>query len=321
MNGDFLTSFVPIFTAILQIFFIALIAGFLVRRKIVSQETINGLSRITILVFLPCLIFSKILKNFDPGQMEFWWAIPMTGIVMILLGIGLSALLFIRELPEKKNLLALSSIQNSAYLVLPLAEAVYPDQFETITVYIFLIVLGVSPSLWSFGRMLSDNDIEDKQKFTFKNILNPPFLANVIALSIVLVNLDESFPVFIVDSASFLGNATVPVVTFILGATLGSISFREWPSWLDTIRVLFVKFLFLPLVMLFVLINFDLVQQRPVLSEFLMIEASAAPATGLILQARTFGGDLQEVGSIMLLSYFACLLAIPGWISLLRFLA
>lgn len=320
MQQSFFSSFFPIFVAILKIFLIALVAGLLVRRKVISQEIVNGLSRVTVLVFLPCLIFAKILKNFNPETMNFWWIIPVAGFAMIGIGLLFSSLLFYGNLSGKRSLLPLASIQNAAYLVLPIAESVYPENFDTITVYVFLIVLAVSPSLWSIGKYLSTDNPSGQKHSTLKSLINPPFIANILALVIVFTNLNDPFPGFLLESIDFLGGATVPVVTFILGATLGGISLREWPKIWDSLRVILVKFVLIPGGTLLAILVFNAYPENPILSEFLLIEASSAPATGHILLSRTFGGNVQQTGSIMLISYFVCLVTIPGWITLLRIL-
>ena len=53
-----------------------------------------------------------------------------------------------------------------------------------------------------------------------------------------------------------------------------------------------------------------------VLARLLVIEAASAPAVGLILQVKTYGGNEQKVGSLMLLSYIACIFTLPLWIAI-----
>ena len=48
----------------------------------------------------------------------------------------------------------------------------------------------------------------------------------------------------------------------------------------------------------------------------MIIQAAAAPATGLILQVRTYGGDIQKVAGSMIITYIVCLFAMPFWIAL-----
>jgi predicted permease len=54
----------------------------------------------------------------------------------------------------------------------------------------------------------------------------------------------------------------------------------------------------------------------PLLSNLLILEAAAPAATAMIIQIRRYGGDERKAGSIILVSYFACLILIPFWLAL-----
>ena len=81
-----------------------------------------------------------------------------------------------------------------------------------------------------------------------------------------------------------------------------------------------VKFLALPLIVVIVLHAVRLHAANPLLAEFFVIEAASAPAVGLVLQVRTYGGNEQRVGTVMFLSYVACTLALPAWVAIWRLL-
>lgn len=319
MNGVFLTTFFPVFKAVFTIFFIIIVSGLLVRFKVISQENIKGLSVATVNVFYPSMAFSKILSNFKPEQFHYWWLMPLSSIAMIIIAMGLSALLFYKELPQKKNMIAISSLMNAGYLVLPVGQMLYPNQFGEFASLCFLFILGLSPMLWSVGKFLVTSDAGTKM--TFKSLATPPFIANILAVLLVLANLKSFVPNIIVTTTSFLGNATVPVATFILGATLGSISFKIWPSVWDVLRVVSVKFIFIPIITILVLSLTNLRTQYPLLADLFVIQSAVAPAANIIIQIRKYGGDKQKVGSVMFISYMVCLISIPFWLAIWRILA
>ncbi len=316
MNGLFLSTFFPVFKAVFSIFFIILISGLLVRFKVISQENIRSLSIATVNVFYPCMAFSKVLSSFNPEQFHYWWLMPISSIAMILIAMGLSALLFYKELPQKKNMIALSSLMNAGYLVLPVGQMLYPNQFDEFASLCFLFILGLSPMLWSVGKFLVTS--EAGTKMTFKSLATPPFVANVIAVLLVLTNLKIFVPNVIVTTTTFLGDATVPLATFILGATLGSISFKIWPPVWDVLRVVSVKFIFIPIITIIVLSLTNLRVEYPLLADLFVIQSAVAPAANIIIQIRKYGGDKQKVGSVMFISYMVCLLSIPLWLSIWR---
>lgn len=306
--------------AVLQIFLIATAAGVLVRRKIISNENIKSLSSVTIHVFLPCLIFSKITRSFDPETFNWWWVLPLCATAIIGIGLFFSTLLFIGDLPGKKNMLSLSSIQNAVYLVLPIGNIIFHDQFDRFALYNFLFALGVSALTWSVGKYLN-NQLAHGKPVKISTFLTAPLCANIISLIIVLLGVQSYIPNIISASTEMLGNATVPVANFVLGATLGSISLRDFPPRTDILRIIGVKFILVPATVIIILYTLKIPKEFSLLTDFFVIQASSAPATALILQVQNYGGDSNNTGSIMLISYFVCIIAMPFWVALWRMIA
>jgi len=63
----FLAAFGSAWLAILKVFLVIVAAGLLVRRGILGQNAVSGLSDVTVVLFLPCLIFSKVATTLDPS--------------------------------------------------------------------------------------------------------------------------------------------------------------------------------------------------------------------------------------------------------------
>jgi len=316
MNEIFLSGFTNMWSALMRIFIIVLLAGYLVRKKIITQSHIDALSKITVLVLLPAMVIGNTLKHFSPDELDYWWLMPVLGVLFSILGLGLAFLVFFPDYQRKKDLLAVASMQNAGYLVLPIGQVVYPEKFHLFAILTFLFILGYNPVLWTLGKILVTQQEKLHYKLKLKDIITPPAAANIFSLLLVLLGLQHIFPSTLVESVDFLGKAAVPIATFVLGATLGSISFSRFPAWRDTLRVLFVKYGLIPLVTFGFLWYFKVAQNYPLLADFMMIQAAAAPATGLILQVRAYGGNRQRVASTMLIAYVFCLLMLPFWIGL-----
>jgi predicted permease len=317
MNTVFGQTFLSTFGGLATIFLIAGIAALLTHWKVVTQEVINGLSRLVVVIFLPFLIFYTITREFDPSDQTYWWAIPIAAILLSSMGLLISYLLFFKESSRKKYLFPLASMQNAAYLILPVGEFVYKDQFGEFALICFLVVLGLSPFMWTIGKLLLTQD--KSQGPGIKKILTPPFIANILSIALVLSGLSSYVPAFVTDATGFLGQATVPLATFILGATL-VISIQSIPPFIDTIRVLGVKFVFLPIITIVTLNFLNTSEAFPLLADVLVIQSASAPATAHILQLRTYGGNLKKAGGIILISYGVCMLAIPFWLTVWQYL-
>jgi predicted permease len=317
MNDLFLNTFLSVFQGIAKIFIIAGIAGILVWRKVIKQSFIDGLSNIMVYAFLPAMIFSTIISGFNPQQEKYWWTLPLAAIIITLAGLGISALTFIPDFKKHRNILPLSCMPNAAYLVLPIGEFLYPDQFEKFAVYCFLIVLGLNPVFWSVGLYF----VTDRKKgdFQWKQLLTPPFIINIISVLIVLSSLHKHIPTLVIDSIDLLGKATVPSATFILGATLVS-TLKTLPGFWETFRITFVKFVIIPLMSIAILYILGTYKKNALLADEMIIQSAAAPATALIIQVRTFGGDLKKIGGITFISYLITLFAIPLWLTVWKIL-
>lgn len=313
----FLTSFSAAMVPVLEIFLVIAVAGFLVRRRLISRELVSGLSRVTVLVFLPCLIFANVSTNFRPWEFSLWYILPLSALTMTSLGLGLGALLYLGRLAGKKHLLPLAAMQNAGYFVLPLGLALYPDQFERFALLTFLFILGNNLLLWSVGKGLAAPGPDATRGRAWRELLNPPFLANLSAVILVLSGAARFLPEFLLNSTRLLGSAAVPVATFILGAVLGSVPLRFRDLLGDALRLLGVKLLLLPL-LVFILLRLFAAQLEPLLADFLIIQAAVAPAVGIILQVRHYGGDEERIGALMFLSYAVSLFTVPLWIGAWR---
>jgi len=316
MIEAFAAAFSGTIAAITVIFLVILVSVLMARRGLITQTQIDGLSAATVNLFLPCLIFSKVVEHFQPASQPGWWALPLAGIAMALVGTGLGAIVFAGQLPEKRDMLPLAGMQNAGYLVLPVGLALYPDRFDTFAVYVFLFILGFNPILWSLGKVLVTGNRGQSPRM--RDLLTPPLLANVVGIGAALGGAYRVLPAPVLGAIDLVGTAAVPVATVVLGAVLGGISIRIRSHLGDAARALTIKFLALPLIVVAVVQMVHLHAANPLLAEFFVIQAASAPAVGLVLQVRTYGGNEKRVGTVMFLSYVACTLALPAWVAVWR---
>jgi predicted permease len=303
--------FYPVFKAVSVILSVALISGILFRKKIITNSHIEGLSHLLVIILLPCLTFSKIIQYFNPQESPHWWMLPLIAFAMIGTGMLLSGLLYLKRIKQNKKYIALASLMNANYMVLPIGQLAFAAQFDQFATLTFLFVLGVNPALWSIGKYLVTE--RNESGFNWKQLITPPFASSIISVLIVLSGLHSYIPSGIIEPIDFIGQAAVPSATLVLGATLGSISFRKIPPLADVIKVTSVKLMFLPLFTIGILHTFQFQNLSPLLADLLVIQSSVAPATQLIIQVKKYGGDSQNVGYMMLINYLICLFTIPAW--------
>jgi malate permease and related proteins len=309
----FFPTFTTVFAAVFQVFIISAAAGVMVRTKIVSQAHIQALSAVTVNIFLPCLIVVKTVSQFDPAGFALWWILPLSGVLIALAGLGMAALLFGTD-PEKQPFVSMASFQNAVYIVLPIGQLVYPDQFDRLALFCFLLILGQAPIMWSVGKVLVSG--RQESAIVWKDFITPPLVATLAAIFLVISGTAAILPQNLLSAMDLLGQATVPLAVFILGATLGSIALKDMPPLSDVLRVAGVKFVLVPGAAFAVMFGLGLYHTLPLFCSLIILQTSSPPATNLILMVRNYGGDTRAVASMMLLQYLVCIIAMPLWLSL-----
>lgn len=312
MISTFSLSFIPMFKAIIQIFIVMGIGGVLLRKKILPDSIFDALSKALVLVFLPCLSFTKIVKGLDTEAYPLWWILPAASIIITFFSLTVSYLFFFKNRKDKRDLMALSSFQNCTFFVLPIGKMVFPEQFDQFALFVFLFALSANPLLWSVAKVL----ISSKADISIKKLFTPPVVASLSALAVVLLGVQHYIPDVILEPLDLLGSATVPVATFILGATLSHATIGELPKLIDTLKYLSIKFCIIPIATILCLIYFNIKDTMPLLCQFLIIQSAAAPAAALTIQVRHYGGNVKRTGSAMLIGYILCLFILPLWLAI-----
>lgn len=308
----FIQTGVTVFNAIFQLFLISLLAGVLVKKRVISKPEIKILSGITVNVFLPSLIMAKTLTTFKPAEVSNWWILLLAGFLIILIGFLFSYILFGFKY-EKRPLMALSGLQNGIYIVLPIGQILFPDQFDMFALYGFILIIGLNVLMWSLGKVMISGD--RNSRIQLKDFVTPPIIAIMISLFAVFTNLSLFIPENLISAMDLLGQGTIPLAVFILGATIGTMSFKKMPPFKDVFIVTLVKFILLPLTVFGILYYGGFQSTMPLFCSMMIIQASSPPATNLILVVENYGGDTQSISSMMLIQYMVCIVAMPLWIA------
>jgi hypothetical protein len=313
LTRQFIDVFGATFVGVAEIGIVVAIAWVMVARGIIQSSTIKGLSDATVLVFLPCLMFSNILETLKPAEQPLWWVVPLIGVAMFFVGMGIAALVFIKDLPEKRDLIPLSAIQNAAFVILPIGQVLVPNDFDRFALYTFLYLVFFSPLFWSVGKALTTGG--QAGGISWRTFITPPLVANLGALTLVLTGTQHLVPATAESSIKLLGSATIPVATFVLGGSLGGLTHRFREHLGDATKSLLVKFVIIPVVTILVLHATRIRQTDPTLALMLVLQGASAPATNIVLQITTYGGNIERTGTIMLLGYILALVAMPFWVA------
>ena len=311
-----LVEFLNVFYALSPLGLIVGVSAILARRGLFSEAASAALSTGVIYLFLPCLIFDKITHGLDPVAMPLWWGIPLTAVAVFILGAGLSALVFRKRWRKEPDLLALGFLHNAGYIIIAIGQLLVTDNEPLFSAYCFLYVLGHSPLLWSVGKWLISGD--QSVPFKWNQLITPPLCANVLAITFSLTGARDWIPTPVDQAIGMLGSVTVPAALVVLGASLSLIKF-SWSLDRPTAwRAAMLKLVIIPAIVITLIQLSGIRENLPLLAFMLVLQACAPQATNLIVQVRTYGGNLRRTGTVLLTCYAACLFTIPFWIVLWR---
>ena len=141
----FTTTAVATFLAILKIFLVIFLAGFLVRRRVLTDAMVTALTKVHHRPLSPRLILDKILMSLSPERLS-----PLvdvaTGERRHGAGRARSGLrCVLSRAARKRSMLAVASMQNAGYLILPVGAALYPEPVRRIRTFCFALHRRIQP--------------------------------------------------------------------------------------------------------------------------------------------------------------------------------
>ena len=310
------SEFIAVLYAVSPLAIIVAVSAFLAKKDILTEAASGALSSGIIYLFLPCLIFDKITKGLDPEAMPLWWGIPLTAVVVLIFGGLLSSVVFRKRWRKEPDLLALGFLHNAGYLIIALGQLLVPEQETLFSTYCFLYVLGHSPLLWSVGKWLISK--QKSEPFQWRQLITPPLCANILAITFVLTSARDWIPTPVDKSIEMLGTVAVPAAFVVLGASLSMIKLHWAEDGSAAFKATLLKLVILPAVIITVLQATGIRETLPILAFMLLLQGTSPQATNLIVQVRSYGGNLRRTGTGLLTGYAASLITIPFWIVLWR---
>jgi len=314
----FITAFKTTGLAICEIFILGLLGYLLLKRKMLSAEGLNSISKIVMDVTLPLFIFSQFVKQFSFAQYPNWWVLPFFSIVLTAMGfaVGNFFTCSLKSTDEKMQFLSLIGFQNSGYLPLPLVAALLPaEEASRMYIYIFLFLVGFNLLIWSIGvHMLA---YHKGKKLELASFFSAPVVATLAGLLFVLFRWQGSIPGFILRPLKITGDCTLPLAIFVVGASLAQISFKKNLDMRSISLALLAKLIILPLVVLIILYYARLPH---LIGLLLMIQASVPPATSLSVILSHYKKQDYIVNQSIFLGHIVGIVTIPVFLSLFYYL-
>ena len=300
--------------AVVSIFIITLAGVFLVRSKIISKDALPFLGKIIIYMFLPCLLFNKIVASISWEKLTEYWVFPVTCVIYILLGllIGWITIKICKPRKEiKSGALAAIAFNNSGYIPIALVSAITtifpvfisdPQAKDKAIAFVAIYLIGFSPLLWTVGYSLISG--EKISKITFKKFFSPPIIGMIIGMCVAMIlPLKDLFypaegllhPIY--RATGIIGEATVPCVLILLGGCLASGPVHKAINKRTIFSIILIKLIIFPTIAIFyvlVLRHFGFLPASMLASLVLIIEAASPPANNLVVMASVSNPEIEE---------------------------
>ncbi len=287
----------------IAIIFIALILGFICRKaKIITEEGTATLSNLVVKVILPFYLFNAIVTSrsgVDAGGVLS--ALGLSAGMFLLSGLVALAVVPLLRAPKGDRGVYSFEIMcgNVTYIGIPVCAAVLG---EDAMFYASLLNIPYNLICFSLGIFLLAGQA------SFKRILNPAFLASVLA--VVLYLLKVPVPSIILDGTAFIGQATSPCAMLIIGSVLASVPLREiFTEW----RALPYAAIRLVGVAALVAVAVSFLEIDPILKGVLILMAAMPAATNSTMLCTIYGGNRALSAKLIFISTALSIITIPLW--------
>ena len=221
------------FTALLSrlsTLFLSILVGYAAaKRRIITPETSRHLSDVVVNLANPLLILSSVMNS--SFALSNWEVLKLTAIaascyiLLAVISVVIPGILKV-EKADAGLYRFLFVFSNIGFIGYPVIQSLYGSDA---VFYASIFNLPFNLLCWSYGVYLICSDGE-KMRFSWKNLSSPAIPAGLLAYAVYFLRL--SFPAFIGDTVSFLGNLTSPLAMLIIGCALAQIPIRGiWTNW------------------------------------------------------------------------------------------
>jgi predicted permease len=232
------------------IFLIVIIIGFsAVKLKFLNDDSLTVISKLFSNVTLPFMLFVNTVAGATRADL-------IENIYVILIPIAIYAvliplsLLMVKILHVKGNqariLRMCMTFGNVGFVGIPVISAIYGAK-AMLYAAIFCIVDQLL--VWSYGVSLSYpvDETQPRKKFdikTLKNLLNPPLIATVLSLVVVMLNIQ--LPGVVMQAFTSVSNACMPLPFLYIGCIIALYDIRSFIKHWEFYVVILVKMIAFP---------------------------------------------------------------------------
>ena len=296
------------FTSLGQISYLFLLigAGFLVMKlcKLPPNAT-NVLSKLVTTLFMPALILTNFMDNFTVSRLSSAWQYALAGVIVVSLSIVLAKLIARisgKDDYHRKIHTYCLAFSNFGFMGTAVVSTLMPDLFMS---YLILCTpMWIVNYSWAVPALLIPS--EKKRGFSFKNLLNPLFIAMLIGIFIGLTRLP--IPQFLDVSIEALSKCMSPSTMLLTGMCVAKIDIKRVLKIKSIYALSVIRLILIPSIFLFIL-SFFKINYGVALCVLAVLSMPLGLNSVVIPEAH--GQDTSEASGMAIVSHLASALTIP----------
>ena len=290
---------------IAQLFIILGMGWLLVRSGKVRAEDSRYLSIVALYLINPCVIITSYQIDFT-GDMVRGMLLSLGAAILIHAVMFLLTAVLKRPLRLNTVEQASAIYSNCVNLLIPVVASILGKEWLLFTSMYMMVQISM---LWSHCRML----LSGERTISFRNIFGN---LNVISMLIglVLFLLRIRLPSLLEGAMESAGSMLGPISMVIIGMLMGGVDLRQLVRMPGIWKVVFLRLIGYPLVVLCVLKYSGIAGLVPNGADILLISllAACAPSGTMVTQlAQVYGGDSEYASAINVISTLLCIVTMP----------
>lgn len=239
----------------LVLFAMMLTGTFVYKKKWLSEEGANCVSKLVVNVFNPLLVVSGVLS--DTGAISSDKIVGNVKLVflyyVIAIVVGIVLAWVLRPPKHLKSIYTLmATFSNLGFMGIPVAKSLYGNEG---VVYVAFYVLIYNILVYTYGMSLARRAAMEKNgnlttgkaplSTTLTRMMNPGVVAAVVALIIFAAKIKAAAP--IVTLCDYMGNATIPLSMIMIGVSIAKADLKTYVKDLRMYAFIALRMLALPI--------------------------------------------------------------------------
>jgi hypothetical protein len=298
--------FIQTFESVAMLLAIGVLGFWILSRGIMPASALRFLGRLALEVALPCLIFVKIIEQFDPVEHPRWWVLPLWWMGFTVVAAVLTFLATRIAAREDRAEFGLTLFyQNATFFPLAIITQLWgSDSRHVVDLFFFVMFFGAF--LFSTYRVFYERKL---QLADWKKVLHPVFVITLVALTIRLLGGQRVIPEFLLSAVGMVGEMTVPLLMLILGGSI-YLDFQESGKVRagEVVKFVAIKNFAFPLVFLVLLL---LIRPARHVALMVILQAAVPPVTSAPVLVDREDGKRPVASQFLVASFLASLVSLP----------